>query len=538
MVRCYRLNQSGRKLTTLVMFLSLWLGLTLPTKAQNDLYNHPIQPYFLRVLPNHLVSNALHRDFLLQDQSTFRLYGDWGILTAIESLNSHIEEIDHLAAGTILLVPIPIALDKIVPDYWQRASPIGSGPWRLIHCCDKRTKDLLSAALARSDSWPRVLSQVNGATNGHFSLEDRKSLLIPESLLLQGNLPPLEDSKIAKLSPPPTPVAPRPTPVAPAPTAAPRKPPLTTAQKDIIAAPELHDLAVLTDLPLEAMEEMEEKHPHVLADKLTPESIENLDESVIKKIPKKTIENKAWKFSFLDSFKPGMENLFKGMTTSAAGAYVGARIGFSLIAPEEKLLSQVQVLGLLAEVRQGSLRGLRMYWDYVPNVTARIDGKQQSIAWNRVLVGWSFELPVASQIAMHLTPQLGSYSVKASLPPANTSPEQAVPQEFKQTNAISAGLYVDVEYQAFFYVLRLWASTDRGLPMFNENNEEAVTSRFGFDSFLKGSGFALGATTIAPSYLLFVSLDYLSLRGTSDLEEPFDLQFFIPYLGTGISLSW
>src|SRR5690606_22548992 len=124
----------------------------------------------------------------------------------------------------------------------------------------------------------------------------------------------------------------------------------TVEQKQIVEEPRKADIAAITELPKEVIEEIAKEDPDVLDEKLMLETMAKLDEEAVEKIPEKTKERKAWKFSFLDAMKPGAQKFFKSMDKSAAGIYLGTRVGFSLIAAEEKLLSQVQVYGLLAEL--------------------------------------------------------------------------------------------------------------------------------------------------------------------------------------------
>lgn len=513
----------------------------------------------------------------------YSLYGQFGLLNLIDQLNPAVGPRLFLKPGQVIVIPIPLNQQNALPKNWAPAAPQKAGEWVLVECCTSEIHAKLNGIMRRKDLWPQLLAEVNGRF-GEKKLKAKPGewILLPTAVMENKYLPTL-----AAIPPKPTPKPP-PEPLAEVPTqvnepqepdlpfydteiapppnreedfqaviskpkrksSKPRPVKLTSMQQKIKEEPRKANLAAITELPIEAIAEIEKDDPQALDEKLTTESIESLSPEAVEKIPTKTKERKAWKFSFLDAMKPGAQKFFNSMETSAAGVYVGTRVGFSLISPEEKLLSQVQVFGLLAEIRAGWLRGTRLYWDYVPSVAANVNGTQQSIGWNRVLLGYSFEFKLPWRLNAHLAPQLGRYSLRAKLPPAGssaaaaaatTATEDAEPisaEEFNQANAISGGLYADLEKQAFFYILRVWTSTDRGIAAVSKANEDAVTSRFGVDGFLKGSGFDMFGRNVAPSYLVFASLDSLSLSGKAEDEQNFDLRFFIPYMGAGISLSW
>ncbi len=72
-----------------------------------------------------------------------------------------------------------------------------------------------------------------------------------------------------------------------------------------------------------------------------------------------------------------------------ATGYVGVRFG-QQIRKEDPLLAKAQSYGILGEFRSGILKGLRIYYDVVPEVNYVFDGLETRMSSNRLVIGSAF----------------------------------------------------------------------------------------------------------------------------------------------------
>jgi hypothetical protein len=179
---------------------------------------------------------------------------------------------------------------------------------------------------------------------------------------------------------------------------------------------------------------------------------------------------------------------------------------------------------------------LRLYWEKAPKVEATVDGDDRSFAWQRLLLGWAFQIESPWLVDnFHVTPKIGRYTVAASLP---DSAGGGSSQDFDVPGALGFGLEVDAELARFWYIARGWAAQDFSSSFVGKSDRDGVTSRrLGLDLFLKGPGFTLGSTRLSMSYLAFVMNESITLTGHDDTGT-FELGLQTAYAGLGASLSW
>lgn len=308
--------------------------------------------------------------------------------------------------------------------------------------------------------------------------------------------------------------------------------------KAIKKAPEKHTITEITKLPQAEIKTIPKK---VLREKLTDSTVAKLDTKTIEKIPEDVKTDKAWQASIFDSNKPGMDRLFKNINNKTASAYASVRYGISLLAKDtDPLLSQAKFVGALLEARGGIFSGLRLLYETVPQVTSEVEGREQSIGWRKIQLGWAFEFKSPFIFDhFHLTPRLGAYALQAKVPIGRDDDNALLIYDVNVANAVALGLEGDAEIARFFYIIRLWAGQDFSLRnLGGSKDSDAVSTRYGLDLFLKGPGFLAGSTPLSLSFLVFVADESVQIGQYVDDEKLFSIGFDIPYAGLGLSLTW
>lgn len=302
----------------------------------------------------------------------------------------------------------------------------------------------------------------------------------------------------------------------------------------VVAAPEKASLEEIASLPPEQRKRVDTQ---TIVKKLDDDAIAKLDNKTAESIPEEAIEEKAAEVSIFDADKPGMDKLFKNFKLSTPAAYLGARVGFSIADREEKLLSRVMAIGLLAEVRDGPAQGLRVIYETVPKVTVKSAGYEQSLEYNRFLFGWAFEFPAPALFDLvHITPRLGRYQIDAQTPAGESSEGEKLVNRLSIPSALGAGLEVDAEWAKYFYVLRFWGSRDIVLPLI-KNKFVSITTRAGIDAYVKGASFTLFDTKFSPNYLIFTAYEGILLRGDSDENKGEEVALDLPTAGIGFTVT-
>ena len=248
------------------------------------------------------------------------------------------------------------------------------------------------------------------------------------------------------------------------------------------------------------------------------------------------VKNKAWELSIFDAMKPGMEGVFQGVSASTASGYLGVRYGYSLAPKAEPLLPKVMFFGLLAELRDGVLDGVKIYFDKSPTVADKFDGQEISLGWQRFLLAYAFKFETPFLVdTIHVAPKLGRYTLNAKFPAAGAAPGSA-PQSLNIAGALGTGIEVDLEVAKFWYIIRGWAAQDVSLG--SKDRDSVVSRRFGLDLFVKGSGISLGGGgRLSVSYLGFYVTESIVMHGKVK-NEKFNISIDNSYVGLGTSLSW
>ncbi len=307
-------------------------------------------------------------------------------------------------------------------------------------------------------------------------------------------------------------------------------------QQEVVANAEQHKIEDLTKLPDNAIRQIPKE---VLAKKLTEENLVKIPEEDLKKIPHEVMQEKAQETSFLDSFQPGMEKMLDILPDDTASGYFGLRYGGSFAkAEDDALAAKVREIGVLAEVRKGSFKGTRLYFDHTLEAKADVGSIQSSINWQKISLGYAFEFQSPFGVDLfHLTPKLGRYNLDADLPVVINEAGDMGAHHYSVGKGLATGLEADMEFASLFYVLRGWGAKDfSGVGI--KTTERVTSTRFGLDLFLKSSGMKIGSRTLSIAYLAFVSSESLQIQGSDDEIGSYDLKLSVPFAGLGIGFQW
>lgn len=252
----------------------------------------------------------------------------------------------------------------------------------------------------------------------------------------------------------------------------------------------------------------------------------------------------------------GYDFLKNVIADTVATGYVGMRMGKQVI-PGDPLLTKAVSVGVLGEVRGGPLEGLRVYYDYLPKITADDNGFATSIAWSRLIFGASFGFSPGWLIdRIDITPKIGMWSLVGDL--AVRDPEtDAVTgtEEFDFKQKFSLGLEAGVEWPRDDFLVRGWYGFDTALSFGKYGGSNVKSNRLGVDTYWKaGPTFPIFGVPFKTAILAFyfyetVDLakpevkqeqDELIAAGDTSANSPLvdGLTIIGGYLGLGLAISW
>jgi hypothetical protein len=250
----------------------------------------------------------------------------------------------------------------------------------------------------------------------------------------------------------------------------------------------------------------------------------------------------------------GRENDGKGGFLSLLGAriglhggYLGLRLGGALVSPLAKRFLRLGTYGLLAEVRQGTLAGLRLAYDVVPDFRSDVVDQtganlmETVVSWRKLHIGWALAYNTRLFFDMfHISPSMGIYGVSATAP--LTTDLDGVPEQrsFSVDRVVNFGLEVDAEKIILGdSILRIWLSRfmtfGAATAITKSSVKDARMTRAGVDLFVKGPKVS---RKLNLSYLGFMSVDSMEIvtRDPELLDPMVVVQ--MPFLGFGTSLAW
>lgn len=255
----------------------------------------------------------------------------------------------------------------------------------------------------------------------------------------------------------------------------------------------------------------------------------------------------------LDNFLKGKTGLIASLLESAASGYVGMRYGLQVLPVEGqlgKLLDDTSIFNLVAEVRGGPVKGLRYYYDKLPETKMKLDGVngekvKTSVAFARHVLGFSWEIPIDFVVdRITIDPKLGVWTFNASLPVQQDEFGNVLSvQDFNLGSTASVAIESGIEISKDWFTLRGFYAFDGGFSLVKQGGK-VTSNRFGGEAFFKaGPKFTLFDMDFKTAILgSFVYEAVTISKGVGELEagqsEISAISYSAGYAGGGGAISW
>lgn len=257
----------------------------------------------------------------------------------------------------------------------------------------------------------------------------------------------------------------------------------------------------------------------------------------------------------LEFLKGKVGSLVTSLFDTAASGYVGFRYGISVLPAEGdlgKLIKSTDRIGVMVEIRGGPVKGLRYYYDKMPEKKLDIDladgtSDEASIASARHTLGFSMDfnpgLPVIDRITAD--PKLGMWEFNARLPSAtNDDGDVTQMSDFNLGRTFSLALEIGVENLSDWYTLRGWYGIDTGFSLIKQGGR-VTSNRLGIDAyFTAGPTFPLFGVPFKTALLAFYMFEHVNLTSGKDEELEAGestvegLAYDSGYAGGGVAITW
>lgn len=221
-----------------------------------------------------------------------------------------------------------------------------------------------------------------------------------------------------------------------------------------------------------------------------------------------------------------------------ASGYVGIRYGFPML-KVQSIIAQSSVVSLFADLRGGPLEGLRLMYDFAPEVKQSFAEGDASFSWDRLSLGWSFNFDLGRNPAKRLDiiPRVGLASYKANLPVVNAQSGIRSFAPFNVDQALNYGIEIGAETETPWLLLRGWGAFDQVAQ--SENDAKVTSIRGGIDAYWDlfeiSDSFDL-------TVLTFVNSERLSMTAKADPNAPgtiaTGLRFSLAFAGVGLTITW
>ncbi len=261
-----------------------------------------------------------------------------------------------------------------------------------------------------------------------------------------------------------------------------------------------------------------------------------------------------------DDFMAGdLGSLADMFIDSIAGGYLGLRYGLQVI-PGDDIQSDTSIFSLLVEIRGGPLKGMRYYYDKVPEVkrTETVVNEfdeteteeETSITWSRHVVGFSWGFGLGDLVdQVTFDPKIGIWTYNSTLISSYAEDGETVASVsiFDLGTTVSVALEVGLEWLSDWYTVRGWYAIDSGVSLV-ETGGTITSNRFGIDGFFEaGPMFSLFGFPVKTALLAFyfyenVSIESSSVDPDAALEEGeveiTGIEYESGYAGAGVLISW
>lgn len=243
--------------------------------------------------------------------------------------------------------------------------------------------------------------------------------------------------------------------------------------------------------------------------------------------------------------KQGVDvSLLEGLVfDTIKGGYAGIRYG-KVFGNTDALLSNASIVGMLVEIRNGPLKGLRWYWDFSPETKAVIDGQQFHFKWSRASLAWSFgknfDLPLLARV--DFVPKIGLMDFDSRLPVKDVD-NVTQPVSFSLNNASSFGGEIGAESSYPWFLLRLWAATDFSKYISLGGDGSVRSLRAGADTYWDiielSSRYKVALLVFAAGERMRVLAAPNKKTNVPNSENQVaGIEYAFGYAGAGVTLRW
>ncbi|MDQ3234869.1 MAG: hypothetical protein M3Q07_23940 [Pseudobdellovibrionaceae bacterium] len=225
--------------------------------------------------------------------------------------------------------------------------------------------------------------------------------------------------------------------------------------------------------------------------------------------------------------------------------FAGIRYGHSFL-KGSSIITDVQLLATLVEMRSGPLAGLRWYYDFTPKLERDGEGGSEIFQLRRASLGWAFgwdtSPPLQALVSqINIQPKIGLLDLKSRFIVTDSEGELNY-LSFEARNVYDLALEVGLEKESIRYRSRLWGSINTA--KFGQSNQDAVavaSQKLGLDVYFD---LMEGRGSWDMKLLLFGMSESMNLQKNpskvlnSDGKGLYDISFNLLFLGGGFTISW
>lgn len=262
----------------------------------------------------------------------------------------------------------------------------------------------------------------------------------------------------------------------------------------------------------------------------------------------------AAKTGQLATFLDEGAGLVTSLLQSAASGYVGLRYGIQVLPSEGqlgRLLDKTSIFSLVAEVRGGPAKGLRYYYDKLPETKATLaaeDGSDERalLAFSRHTLGFSLGIDPGYLVdRLTVDPKLGMWEFHARLPTSQNEDGKVLRSDtFEIGRSFSLAAEVGAELLSEWYTLRGWYAIDTGFSLLKSGGR-VTSNRLGIDAyFTAGPVFGVFGLPMKTALLAFYVYEAVSIEAAKT-EDPAPgedkisgIDYSTGYAGGGVAISW
>lgn len=221
--------------------------------------------------------------------------------------------------------------------------------------------------------------------------------------------------------------------------------------------------------------------------------------------------------------------------SSLLGFRYGRVLSFDNSSVTKKLISKVSFINIFFEFRSTFLKGLRIYYDYVPKIEQKYYEDKLKFSLNRAMVSKEFDWNLQNIVdQVKIIPKVGYYSIDSRLPSKLGEDGKLILNDIKVTNALGLGMEVNLEFHHQSNKFRLWASQENDANMIGIKQDSRLSStRLGGDIFWGGLEEDSEDSSLDTMFLLYAGYESVKIG-----KGNFDVQLKYPFAGLGLGVYW